>query len=52
MTEPDLQELETAVLRALWGATHLSPAKEIIFTVLSKGHCVTPVMQTCYERLL
>ena len=52
VTEPDLRGLETAVVRALWGATHLSRAKEIIFTVLSKGRRVSPVMHTRYERLL
>ena len=37
---------ETAVVRALWGATRVSRAKEIVFTVLSKGHCVSPIMHT------
>ena len=50
--EPDLRGLETAVVRALWGATRVSRAKEVIFTVLSKGHRVSPVMHTRYERLL
>ena len=52
LTEPDLRGLETAVVRALWGATRLSRAKEVVFTVLSKGHRVSPVMHTRYERLL
>ena len=52
VTDPDLRGLETVVLRALWGATHLSRAKEIVFPVLSKGHRVSPVMQARYERLL
>ena len=34
VTEPDLRGLETAVVRALWGATRLSGAKEVIFTIL------------------
>ena len=33
-------------------ATRLSRAKEIIFTVLSKGHRVSPVMHMRYGRLL
>ena len=37
VTEPDLRGLETAVARALWGATCLSRAKEMIFTVCCKG---------------
>ena len=52
VTEPDLRGLETAVVRALWGAMRLSRAKEVIFTILSKGHRVSPVMHTRYERLL
>ena len=52
VTERDLRGLETAVVRALWGATRLSRAKEVIFTVLSKGHRVSPIMHTRYERLL
>ena len=39
-------------MRALLGATRLSRAKEIVFTVLSKGHHVPLVMHTRYERLL
>ena len=52
VTDPDLRGLETAVVWALWGATRLSRAKEIVFSVLSKGHRVSPVMHTRYERLL
>ena len=52
VTEPDPRGLETAVVRALWGATCLSRAKEFIFTVLSKGHRVSPVMHTRYKRIL
>ena len=52
VTDPDLRGLETAVMRALWGATRLSRAKEGVFTVLSKGHHVSPIMHTRYERLL
>ena len=35
MTDPNLRGLETAVMRALCGATRLSRAKEIVFSVLS-----------------
>ena len=52
VTEPDLRGLETAVVRALWGPARVSRAKEVIFTILSKGHRVSPVMHTRYERLL
>ena len=52
VTDPDLRGLETAVMRALWGAMRLSRTKEIVFPVLSKGHRVSPVMHTQYERLL
>ena len=52
VTDPDLRGLGTAFVRALWGATRLSRAKEIVFSVLSKGHCISPVMHTRYEQLL
>ena len=52
VTEPDLRGFETAVVRALWGLARVSRAKEVIFTVLSKGHRVSPIMHTRYERLL
>ena len=52
VTDPDLRGLETVVMWAVWGATRLSRAKEIVFSVLSKDHCVTPVMHTRYEQLL
>ena len=48
----DLRGVKTAVVRAPWGATRVSRAKEIVFMVLSKGHSVSPVMHTRYERLL
>ena len=37
--------LETAVLRAVWGATRLSRAKEVAFALLTKGHRVSLVEQ-------
>ena len=52
VTEPDLRGAETAVVRALWGPARVFRAKEVIFTVLSKGHRISPVMHTRYERLL
>ena len=52
VTEPDLRGLETAVVQALWGTSRLSRAKEVIFTVRPKGHRVSPIMHTRYERLL
>ena len=52
VTDPDLRGLETAVVRALWGPARMSRAKEVIFTMLSKGHRVSPIMHTRYERLL
>ena len=52
VTELDLQGLDTVVVRALWGDMRLSRAKELIFTVLSKGHRISAVMHTWYEQLL
>ena len=48
----DLLGLETMVLRAVWGATRLSRAKEVVFVVLTPGHRISPVMHTRYERVL
>ena len=39
-------------MRALWGPKRFSWAKEIVFSVLSKGHRVSPMTHTRYERLL
>ena len=52
VTDPDLRGFETAVVAALWGSARVSRAKEVTFTVLSKGHRVSLVMHTQYERLL
>ena len=52
VTEPDVRGLESAVVRALWGTARLSRAKEVIFTVLCKGHGVSPISNTRYELLL
>ena len=52
VTDPELRGLETAVVLALWGATRLSRAKEIFFSVMSKRLRVSPVMHTRYERLI
>ena len=40
VTEPEVRGLETAVVRGLWGPACVSRAKEVIFTLLSKGHRV------------
>ena len=52
VTDPDMWRLETAVVRALWRPTRLSRAKENVFTVVCKGHRVSPILHTRYERLL
>ena len=52
VTEPNLRGLETAVVQGLWGLARVSRAKEVVSTVLSKGHRVSRIMQTRYERLL
>ena len=46
--EVDLMKLETAVLRAVWGTSRQSRAKEVLFAVLLKGHRVSPVMRAKY----
>ena len=52
VTDPNLRGLETTVMRALCGGTRLSRAKEIVFSVPSKDHCLSPMMHMRYERLL
>ena len=52
VTDRDLKGLETMVLQAVWGATRLSRAKEVVFVVLMQGHRISPVMHTRYERVL
>ena len=46
VTDRDLMGLETMVLRAVWGATRLSRAKEVVFLVMTPGHRICPVMHT------
>ena len=52
VTDQDLLGRDTMVLRAVWGATRLSRAKEVVFVVLTPGHRISPVMHTRYERVL
>ena len=52
VTDRDLRGLETMVLQAVWRATRLSCAKEVVFVVLTQGHGISPVMHTRYERVL
>ena len=52
MVDVDEQLIAALVVRALWGPARVSRTKEIVFTVLSKGHRVSPIMHTRYERLL
>ena len=52
VTDRDLKGLQTMVLQAVWGATRLSRAKEVVFVVLMQGHRISPVMHTRYERVL
>ena len=51
-TDRDLLGLETMVLRAMWGATSLSRAKEVVIVVMAPGHRISPVLHTHYERVL
>ena len=44
--------METVALRSVWGATRLSQAKEIVFSVLAPGHRISPVMHMRYECIV
>ena len=52
VTDRDLMGQETMVPQAVWGATRLSCAKEVVFVVLTPGHRISPVMHTHYKRVL
>ena len=46
LTHRDLLGLETMVLRAVWGGTRLSRAKEVVFVVPTPGHRISLVIHT------
>ena len=50
--DKELRGLETMVLRTVWGATRLSRAKEVIFSIRTLGHCISPVMHPRDERVV
>ena len=47
-TDRDPLKLETSVLKAVWGPTRRSRAKEVLFAVLMKCHCLSLVMRAQY----
>ena len=48
----DLATFETRVIRTIWGPTRPGRAKEIFFSLLCKGHRISPTMVVRYSRLL
>ena len=48
----DPARLETQTVRAIWGPTKPSRAKEVVFSLLTPGHRTSPTMRTKYERLV
>ena len=48
----DLATFETRVIRTIWGPTRPGRAKEIFFSLLCKGHRISPTMVVKYSRLL
>ena len=48
----DVARLELAAVRALWGPTRTSRAKEVLWAVLVPGHRVSPVWRLQYSRVL
>ena len=48
----DLATFETRVIRTIWGPTRPGRAKEIFFSLLCKGHRISPIMVVKYSRLL
>jgi hypothetical protein len=47
-----LEELETAFVLALWGPHRPMRAKEIIFSVLAKGHRICPALAVIHDSAL
>ena len=52
VTDRDSLSLDTMDLRAVWGATRLSRAKEVVFLVVRPGRCISLLMHTRYEWVL
>ena len=48
----DVARLELAAVRALWGPTRTSRAKEVLWAVLVPGHRVSPAWRLQYSRVL
>ena len=48
----DLVRLETQTIRAIWSPTRPGRAKEVVFSLLTPGHCTSPIMLTKYEGLV
>ena len=48
----DVARLELAAVRALWGPTRTSRAKEVLWAVLTPGHRVSPAWRLQYSRVL
>ena len=48
----DLVRMETQTVRAIYGPTRPSRAKEVVVSLLTPGHCMSPIMRTKYERLV
>ena len=42
----------TPTVRAIWGPTRPSRAKEVVFSLLTAGHRTSPIMRTKYKRLV
>ena len=47
-----LARLETQTVRAIWGPTKPTSAKQMVFSLLAPGHRTSPIMRTEYERLV
>jgi len=51
-SKTDLRRMETSFLKAMWRSARGARAKEVIFTVLSPGHRVSPCLVVDYQRIL
>ena len=48
----DLLPFEAKVVRTIWGPSRPGRAKEVIFTLLCKGHSIAPTLVQKYSRIL
>ena len=52
ISDGNVAKLKILVFRSVWGGTRLSWAEEIVLSVLTPGHHISPVMRVRYDRII